>query len=64
MSTEQERQAIRAAMAALPSEKLRAQRQVLHQRKLTDGLIVPGRRAQLDTLVSMITDELASREPR
>jgi hypothetical protein len=62
MASEKELEEIRAKMRQVPSQKLRDQRQHLHERKLMDGLIVPGRREQLDILVSLINEELKRRK--
>lgn len=52
---------VRALIAETPTAELRDRLAVYHKRKLMDGLIVPGRREQLDTLIGMIQDELKVR---
>jgi hypothetical protein len=62
MISEKEKEEIRVLVRKDSTEKLKAKLQHFHQRKLVDGLIVPGRREQLDALIEVIQAELASRQ--
>ncbi len=58
---DEEIEGLRELMRTQSDEHLRAKRREMHRRKLQDGLIVPRRREQLDTLVALINAELKSR---
>jgi hypothetical protein len=53
---------LREHLTAQPTETLKWKRHSLHQRKLTDGLIFPNLREQIDMIISLINEELRSRE--
>lgn len=61
MAESKEIQEIREMISGKPTRHLRAMIQSLHARKLIDGLVVPGRRKQIDTLIGLILDELKER---
>ena len=57
-------QRLRDVLMEAPTAELRSKLQHFHKRKLQDGLVVPGRRSQIDQIVRLILEEIESRPGR